>query len=62
MAEGPVASRPIASLQSTQVKGQASHGRFNLSSAYLELNSVALQPLLGSFFNNPLIAEQLDSR
>ena len=62
MAEGPVASRPLASLQRTQVKGQASHGRFNLSSAYLELNSFALQPLLGSFFNNLLIAEQLDSR
>ena len=62
MAEGPVASRPFASLRGTQVKGQANHGRFNPSSAYLELNSIALQPLLGAFFNNPLIAEQLDRR
>ncbi len=46
---------------STKVKCQANHGPFNPSSAYLELNSVALQQLLGSFFKNPLIAEQLDS-
>ena len=62
MAQGPVASRPFAFMNSTKVKGQANHGRFNPSSAYLELNSVALQPLLGSFFNNPLSAEHLDSR
>ena len=62
MSEGPVASRPFASLQGTQVIGQSNHGRFNTSSAFLELNSVALMPLLGSFFKNPLIAEQLDSR
>ena len=31
-------------------------------SGYLELNSVAEKPLLGSFFNNPLIEEQLNSR
>ena len=41
---------------------QANHGRFERSSAYLELNRVALQPLLGSFFNNPVIAERLDGR
>ena len=62
MAEGPVASRPFASLQADQAKGQTNSVRFDPSSAYLELNSVALQPLLGSVFNNPLIAEQLDSR
>ena len=62
MAEAPVASRTFAFLHGIQVKGQANHGCFNPSSVYVELNSVALQPLLGSFLNNPLIAEQLDSR
>ena len=28
----------------------------------MEFKSVSLQPLLGSLFNNSLIAEQLDSR
>ena len=45
-AEGPVASRPFASLHGTQVKGQVNQYRFNPSSAYLDHNSVALQPLL----------------
>ena len=39
----------------------ASNSSSDPSSAYLELNSVALQPSLGSVFNNPLIAEQLNS-
>ena len=58
MAKGPVASSPFASLQAGQTKGQANS---DPSSAYMELNSIALQPLLGSVFNNPLIAEQLNS-
>ena len=62
MAEGPVASRPFASLQADQAKDQNNSVRFDPSSAYLELNSVALQPLLGAFLDNPLIAEQLDRR
>ena len=62
MAEGPVASSSFASLQADQTKGETNSVRFDPSSAYLELNSVALQPLLGSVFNNPLIAEQLNSR
>ena len=62
MAEGPVASKPFASLQDVPLRGHADPVRFDRSSAYLELNSVALQPLLGSFVSNALIAEQLDSR
>ena len=41
---------------------QAAFVRFNPPSAYLELNSVSLQPLLGSLFNNSLFAQQLYSR
>ncbi len=62
MAEGPVASSPFVSLNDGQVAGRANRGRFDAASAFLELNSVALQPLLGSFLNNPLIAWQLNSR
>ena len=62
MAEGPVASSPFASMQAGQAQGQTNSVRFDPASADLELNSVALQPLLGSVFNNPLIAEQLNSR
>ena len=42
--------------------GRSSPVRGDQASAFLELNSDALQPLLGSFLNNPLIAEQLTSR
>ena len=59
MAEGPVTSSPFASLQAGQAKGQTN---FDPSTASLDLNSVALQLLMGTFFNNPLIAEQLNSR
>ena len=62
MAEGPVASSPFASLLAHHAKRQAAFIRFNPPSAYLEFNSVSLQPLLGSLFKNSLIAEQLDSR
>ena len=62
MAEGPVASKPFASLQDAPLRGHADPVRLDRSSAYLELNSVALQPLLDSFVTNALIAEQLDSR
>lgn len=61
-AEGPVASSPFLSLGDGPRTGPP-HGLLReLPSAYLELNSVALKPLLGSFLNNPLIAEQLSSR
>ena len=53
---------PFASLQAHHVKHQAAFVRFNPPSAYLELNSVSLQPLLGSLFNNSLFAQQIDSR
>ncbi|WP_392348105.1 hypothetical protein [Parasynechococcus sp.] len=62
MAKGPVASRPFASLPADHAKHQANFVRFDPSSAYLELNSVSLQQLLGSLFNNSLFAKQLDSR
>jgi len=62
MAEGPVAPGPFASLKDAQAKGHANRVRFDAPSSHLELNSVALQPLLGSFLNNPLISEQLTSR
>ena len=62
MAEGPVASSTFASLQAHQAKHQADFVRSDPYSAFLEFNSVSLQPLLGSLFNNSLIAEQLDSR
>ena len=62
MAEGPVASRPFVSLKDGQARGRTKRVRFDSSLSYLQLNSVALQPLLGSFLNNPLIAEQLTSR
>jgi hypothetical protein len=62
MAEGPVASRPFVSLKDAQARGRTKPVRFDASLGYLELNSVALQPLLGSFLNNPLIAEQLTAR
>ena len=62
LAEGPVASSPFPSLQAHHPEHQANFFRFDPPSAYLELNSVSLQPLLGSLFNNSLIAEQLDSR
>ena len=62
MAEGPVASRPFASLQAHHPEHQVNFVRFDPPSAYLELNSVSLQPLLGSLFNNSLFAQQLDSR
>ena len=62
MAEGPVAPRPLASLKDAQAKGHANRVGFDAPSNYLELNSVSLQPLLGSFLNNPLISEQLTSR
>ena len=62
MAEGPVASSHFKPLQASQAEGQANSVRFDPSLADLELNSVALQPLLGSVFNNQLIAEQLNSR
>ena len=62
MAEGPVASRPFASLQAHHPEHHANFVFFDPPSAYLELNSVSLQPLLGSLFNNSLFAQQLDSR
>ena len=46
MAEGPVASSAFASLQAYHAKHQAAFIRFNPPSAYLEFNSVSLQPLL----------------
>jgi len=61
-AEGPVASSPFVSLGDGLRTGQTNGLLREVPSAYLELNSVALQPLLGSFLNNPLIAEQLTSR
>ena len=61
MAEGPVASSPFAALQVHHPERQANFVRFDPPSAYLELNSVSLQPLLGSLFNNSLFAQQLDS-
>ncbi len=57
-----MASSPFASLQAHHVKHEAAFVRFDLPSAYLELNSVSLQPLLGSLFDKSLIAQQLDSR
>ena len=62
MADGPVASSPFAALQVHHPERQANFVRFDPPSAYLELNSVSLQPLLGSLFNNSLFAQQLDSR
>ena len=61
MAEGPVASSPFAALQVHHPERQANFVRFDPPSAYLELNSVSLQPLLGSLFNNSLFAQQLDT-
>lgn len=61
-AEGTVASIPFASLRDDRRPGPTHALLRELPSAYLELNSVALKPLLGSFLNNPLIAEQLTSR
>lgn len=61
IAEGPVASIPFASLQPHHSEHQANFVRFDPPSTYLELNSVSLQPLLGSLFNNSLFAKQLDS-
>ena len=61
-AEGPVASAPFVSLGDGPHTGPTNGVLREVSSAYLELNSVALKPLLGSFLNNPLIAEQLTSR
>ena len=61
-AEGPVAPNPFASFQDVTPRGHTIRHGLDPSQAYLELNSVALQPLLGSFLNNPLIAEQLASR
>ena len=61
-ADGPVASRPFAALNDGGGPGRSSPARGDEPSAFLELNSDALQPLLGSFLNNPLIAEQLTSR
>ena len=62
MAEGPVASSSFASMQAGQAQGQTNSVRFDPASADLELNSVAPQSLPGSVFNNPLIAERLNSR
>jgi len=62
LAEGPVAPSPFASLQPHHEEHPANFGRFDPPSAYLELNSVSLQPLLGSLFNNSLFAQQLDSQ
>ena len=62
LAEGPVAPSPFASLQPHHDAHPANFVRFDPPSAYLELNSVSLQPLLGSLFKNSLFAEQLDSR
>ena len=52
MAEGPVASRPFASLQAHHPEHHANFVRFDPPSAFLELNSLSLLPLLGSLFNN----------
>ena len=57
LAEGPVAPCPFASLQTHHKEHPANFGRFDPPSAYLELNSVSLQPLLGSLFNNSLFAQ-----
>ena len=62
MAEGPVASSPFASMQAHHAKHQDDFVRPDTQSSYLEFDRVSLQPLLGSLFNNSLIAEQLDSR
>ena len=59
MAEVLVASSPFTSLQAHLVKHQAAFVRSNPPSSYLELSSVSLQPLLGSLFNNSLIAKLL---
>lgn len=62
MTEGPVASRSFASLQAHDAKHNVDFVRFNPSLAYLKLNSLSLQPMLGSLFNNSRIAKQLGSR
>lgn len=62
MSEGPVASRPFVSLMDASGPDSTKPVLSDKPLAYLELNSVALQPLLGSFLNNPLIAEQLTNR
>ena len=56
MAEGPVASSPFAALQVHDPERQANFVRFDPPSAFLELNSLSLLPLLGSLFNNSLFA------
>ena len=58
--EGPVVPSPFESLQPHHKEHQANFVRFDPPSAYLELNSVSLQPLLGSLFNNSLFAQQLE--
>ena len=62
MAEGSVASSPFLSLQAHHAKHQADFVRFDPLSTYLVLNSLSLQPLRGTLFNNSLIAQQFDSR
>lgn len=62
MAEGPVAPSSFATLKAAQAHSNVTRLGFDAPSSNLELNSVALQPLLGSLFNNPLISEQLTSR
>ena len=57
MAEGPVASSPFASLQAHHPEHQANFVRFDPPSAFLELNSLSLLPMLGSLFNNSLFAQ-----
>ena len=62
LAAGTVAPSPFASLQPHHEEHPANFVRLDPPSAYLELNSVSLRPLLGSLFNNSLFAQQLDSR
>ena len=61
-AEGPVASRPFASLNNIKGSLRTTTIRSLTPEVYLDLNSVALQPLLGALLNNPLIDAQLSSR
>ena len=61
-AEGPVASRPFASLNNIKGSLRTTTIRSLAPEVYLDLNSVSLQPLLGALLNNPLIDAQLSSR
>ena len=57
-----MAPSPFATLHPYHVEHPANFVRLDPPSAYLDLNSVSLQRLLGSLFNNSLFAQQLDNR